>query len=134
MPHPLNAERELSAACHEWRRLAVAEGEAIRTRNWKLCSAAQSALQQLRDRITSLLPAVRAEWSRLGADGLVQRQSFLAAFRRLIELERDNQARLQTARESASAKLRQLNEARIHLKQLRRSYGSPHEPVLNSYS
>ena len=130
----MNAERDLLEACREWRRLAEAEGEAIRTRNWELCSACQNALQLLREHITALLPAVRAEWARSNGGGAIRQQAFDDTLRRLIELERRNQTLLQSLREAARLKIQQLNEAKIKLKQLRRSYGFVHAPARQSFS
>ena len=101
MADQLNAERDLLAACREWRRLAEAEGEAIRTRNWELCSACQNALQFLRERITALLPTVRDEWARAGGDHAARQQAFGDTLHRLIELERRNQTLLQSPRRPA---------------------------------
>jgi hypothetical protein len=134
MASQLNAERDLLAAGREWRRLAEAEGEAIRTRNWELCSACQNTLQLLRERMTALLPAVRAEWSRPGGDGAARQQAFDDTLRRLIELERRNQTLIESLREAARTKIQQLNEAKIKLKQLRRSYGFAHAPAQQSFS
>ena len=90
MANQLNAERDLLAACREWRRLAEAEGQAIRIRNWALCAACQQALQQLRDRMSALMPAVRAEWRQSGAARAARMQTFDDAVHQLIELERRN--------------------------------------------
>jgi hypothetical protein len=133
MANQLNTERDLLAACREWRRLAEAEGEAIRTRNWELCSACQNALQVLRERITALLPAVRAEWARPNGDGAARQQAFDDTIRRLVELERRNQTLIESLREAARTKIQQLNEAKIKLKQLRRSYGFAHAAARQSF-
>jgi hypothetical protein len=134
MANQLNAECDLFEACREWRRLAEAEGEAIRTRNWDLCSACQTALQDLRDRVTALMPVVRAEWSQPGGDGAARQQSLDDTLRQLIGLERRNLTLLNNLRAAGHAKIQQLNQAKIKLKQLRRSYGSIPAPALNSYS
>jgi hypothetical protein len=134
MASQLNAERDLLAVCREWRRLAEAEGEAIRTRNWELCSACQKALQLLRERITALLPTVRAEWARPSGDGAARQQAFDDTLRRLIELERRNQTLLQSLRAAARLKIQQLSEAKIKLKQLQRSYGFVPAPARQSFS
>ena len=52
----MNATDDLTAAYQEWRRLAEAEGEAIRVCDWGLVSACQKALQLLQGRITRLSP------------------------------------------------------------------------------
>lgn len=134
MANPLTAEqagRDLLEACREWRRLAEAEGEAIRTRNWDLCSACQKALQDLRDRVTALMPVVRAEWSQSGGDGPARQQSLDDTLRQLIGLERRNLTLLKELRAAGHAEIQQLNQSKIKLKQLRRSYGSAHGPVPN---
>jgi hypothetical protein len=133
MANQLNAERDLFEVCREWRRLAEAEGEAIRTGNWGFCSACQKALQPLRERITTLLPVVRAEWMQPGGDHAARQQLFDDTIRQLIELQRRNQALIKAARETAHAKIQQLNQARIKLKQLRRSYGFTPGTALNSF-
>ena len=133
MASQLNAERDLLAAGREWRRLAEAEGEAIRTRNWELCSACQNTLQLLRERMTALLPTVRAEWARANGGGAARQQAFDDTLRRLIELECRNQTLIQSLREAARTKIQQLNEAKIKLKQLRRSYGFAHAPAQQSF-
>ena len=134
MANQLTAERELFAACREWHRLAEAEGEAIRTGNWNLCAACQEALQNLRHQMTALMPAVRAEWTQAGSDRLARQELFDDTVRQLIRLERRNQARLKAVRTAAHAKIQQLHQAKIQLKQLRHSYGISREPALISYS
>ncbi len=118
----MNAERDLLEAYREWRRLAEAEGEAIRTGNWGLCAACQKALQHLRERITALMPSVREEWSRPGCDPAAKQQSLDATLRELIHLQQRNKTLLSAVRQATQEKLNQLGEARRRLKQLRRSY------------
>jgi hypothetical protein len=119
----MNAERDLLDAYREWRRLAETEGEAIRTCNWSLCAACQKALQHLRGRITALMPGLRAEWSQPGCNRIAKQQSLDKTINELIHLERRNQTLLQSIREATQTKLKQLGEAGLKLKQLRRSYG-----------
>ena len=124
MAKQLNAESEVFEICREWQRLAAAEGKAVATRNWNLCAACQTALQNLRERLSALLPAVRAEWRQDRGNGLTRQKAFDDTLRRLIELEHRTQTMLQTLRETACVKRQQLTQARIQLHQLRRSYGS----------
>lgn len=123
MADQLKAEQDLLQACREWQRLAEAEGEAIRTGNWGLCSACQLALQHLRDRITTLLPLVREEWSRAVSGQANGRQTFSDTLLHLAEIEQKNNTLLHSARNAAQIKMQQLNQAKIKLKQLRRAYG-----------
>lgn len=130
----MKAERDLLEAYREWRRLAEAEGEAIRTGNWSLCAACQKALQSLRERITALMPAVRDEWSRPGCDPAAKQQSLDETIRELIRLEQRNKTLLQSIRETAHAKLKQLGDAKLKLRSLRRSYGLTTGGAWNSFS
>jgi ketosteroid isomerase-like protein len=134
MASQLKAEHDLFEACREWRRLAEAEGEAIRTGNWGLCAACQKALQNLRERMTALLPGVRAEWAQPGGDHAARQQQFDDTLRQLIQLQRRNHTLVQAVRAATHAKIQQLNQARIKLKQLRRSYGFTCGPALNAFS
>ena len=127
----MSAENDLFAACHEWRRLAEAEGEAIRTRNWTLCAACQNALQKLRESMSELLPAAQAEWLKLGGEQASQQLAYQELILELIGLTRRNQDWLQQVRETAQTKALELNQSRIQLKQLRRSYGGA--PVSGGY-
>jgi hypothetical protein len=134
MANCLNTEHDLLEACREWRRLAEAEGEAIRTGNWGLCAACQKSLQQLRERMSALMPAVRAGWRQSGSNRPARMQAFDDTLHQLIQLERRNHTLLQAVRAATHDKLQQLNQAKIKLKQLRRSYGFTRETALNSYS
>lgn len=130
----MKAERDLQEAYREWRRLAEAEGEAIRTGNWSLCAACQKALQNLRERITALMPAVREEWSQPGCDRAAKQQSLDATIRELIHLQQRNKTLLQAVREATRVKLNQLGEARLKLKQLRQSYAMTSRSAWSSFS
>ncbi len=134
MASQLNAERDLFAVCREWRRLAEAEGAAIRTCNWELCAACQQALQRLRHRMSELLPAVRAEWRQAGADRAARMQAFDDTVHQLIKLERRNHTLVQTLRASALAKIQQLSQTMLQLKRLRQAYGVARGPAVNSFA
>jgi hypothetical protein len=47
----MSADRDLQNSYREWRRLAEAEGEAIRAGNWMLVFDCQNVLRQLQPRI-----------------------------------------------------------------------------------
>jgi hypothetical protein len=134
MANCLNAERDLFEACREWRRLAEAEGEAIRTGNWGLCAACQKSLQHLRARMSALMPAVRTEWRQSGAARAARMQAYDDTVHQLIKLERRNHTLIQAVRAATHNKLQQLNQTRIKLKQLRQAYGFAHGPAVHSFS
>lgn len=130
----MNAERQLSEAYGEWRHLAEVEGEAIAARNWMLVSACQKALQNLQKRISRLSPVAREERSRQDRNGTINAHAMEATVRELIGLERRNQTLLNGLCEAARVKLDELGRAGRNLKQIQRSYGSPHSPAWNVVS
>jgi len=134
MANGMNPERDLFEACREWRRLAEAEGEAIRTGNWGFCAACQKSLQHLRERMSALMPAVRAEWRQAGGDYAARMQAFDDTVHQLIKLERRNHTLVKFVRAATHAKLQQFNQTLIKLKQLRQAYGFAHGPAVHSFS
>jgi len=130
----MSAESDLREAYREWRRLAQAEGEAIRAANWSLLSACQKALGLLREQITGLLPRVQQEWTEAQVDKAARQEEINQILRGLIEIARRNQILLSGMREAARVKLETLGEAAKNLKQLRRSYGQTSLSTWQSFS
>ena len=130
----MQADHDLTEAYQEWRYLAETEGEAIQSGNWSLVSASQKALQHLQERISRLLPAVRAEWSKPGGDRTAKELNLNTTIRDLIKLEQRNRALLGTRLEAARAKLDQLSQVSRNLKQLQRSYGPAPLAAWTSFS
>jgi len=50
----MSAGHELQNAYQEWRRIAEAEGEAMRQRNWPAVAECQNALEKLQPRIVQI--------------------------------------------------------------------------------
>jgi hypothetical protein len=111
----MSADQELQDTCREWRRLARAEGEAIRTLNWPLATDCQLALQALQPRLTRCLQDARED-------------RFRAVLAELIEIETRNNALLNGVRQTAQSQLSQLNQAGRNLRHVKRSYLS-HPPA-----
>jgi hypothetical protein len=130
----MSAEKDLFDAWNEWRRLAEAEGESIRARNWSLVAACQSALAQLQPRISRFSEAARREWSRNGADQSAKEKTFHSVVEELIRLQLRNAALLDSIHAATKKKLLHLGQAGRNLKQLRQSYGESAPRVLNSLS
>ena len=130
----MNAERDLSEAYLEWRRLAEAEGEAIGAGNWSLVSACQAALQLLQERISRVASAARHERAKAGGDQTLREKALNATVLELIKIERRNQTLLAAIQEATRTKLGQLQQAGRNLTQLRRSYGSVSPAVRASFS
>jgi hypothetical protein len=118
----MSAEQALLKAYAEWRRLAEAEGRAVRRRDWKFLLECQQALKKIQPLITLLTFAARKEWKLSGADCAANEEVLRAVVQDLIELGRRNRKLLQAARESALAKRDQLDQASRNLKRLQTSY------------
>lgn len=130
----MNAERQLVEAYGEWRHLAEIEGEAIGARDWMMVAASQTALRHLQERISSLSPTVREEWSKRGDERVVKERGLTAIIHELIGLERRNQTLLNSLQEAARLKLNQLDQAGRNLKRIQRSYGSTDPTAWTSFS
>ncbi len=130
----MKAERDLTNAYREWRRLAEAEGEAIGEGNWSLVAACQAALLQLQKQVSSLTQIVRAEWSQSGGDVARKERTLTETIQELIVIERRNQTLLQAVQQAMRAKLATINQVGQNLKHIQRSYGGVHSPALNTLS
>jgi hypothetical protein len=130
----MSADNQLQNACKEWRRLAETEGEAIRSGNWLLVADCQNALQQLQPRITLDVQDARQEWARLGADRAAKEQFFRGMAAELLEIERQNNAALNAAKQAALAQFGQLEHATRTLHQVHRTYAPPQSPAWTSFS
>ena len=130
----MSADTRLHNGCKEWRRLAEAEGEAIRARDWGFVADCQKALQQLQPQIHRHLQDARQEWARSGSDAACKEESFRAAIAELIEIERRNGALLDVVRRAARAHLGELAQAGRTLRQVQRSYAPPQPSAWTSFS
>ncbi|MDR3460060.1 MAG: hypothetical protein P4N60_21745 [Verrucomicrobiae bacterium] len=119
----MNAENELLNAYRGWHRLACAEAKAIRTRNWDLLADCQLAIRDFQTLIGRLTLEARKEWERAGIDAAEKERHIQVFIQGLIELTRNNQALLQSAKDEAVAKLEELGQASQNIKRLQRSYG-----------
>jgi hypothetical protein len=122
-------ELELTSALAEWRRLAEAEGNAIRAGNWGLVADCQKALSQLRpviDQHTALRNGGNSE--------TVKHRSAKATVLELIELQRRNLLSLEQRRQRLSEHMENLARAGKNLRALKRSYSVPIAAAWSSYS
>jgi hypothetical protein len=130
----MSAERALLNAYLEWRRLAEAEGKAIRMRDWKFLLECQQALKKLQPFISQLSFAARSEWKKSGADLIAKEEIIRTIVLELIELGKRNKISLQAAREAAQAKREALEKAGRNLKRLQLSYVSARRSAWTSFS
>jgi hypothetical protein len=120
----MNAENELLNAYRDWHRLVRAEAKAIRTRNWDLLADCQLAINDYQALTTRLSEEARAEWERAGFDIAVREAGIRVFIQELIELTRQNQALLQSAKHEAMARIDELGDATRNFRRLRHAYGS----------
>jgi hypothetical protein len=121
----VNIENELQNAYRDWRRLAEAEGEAIRAGAWGFVHDCQEAIRRLQSRLSPLAETARLHWDQVGSDGALRRAALRDAVDQLIDLERQNQARLQLRRRILSERREGLEQASRNLRQLQKSYARP---------
>jgi hypothetical protein len=119
----------LEEAYSEWRRLAEAEGKAIRIGDWRFVADCQQALGRLRPIIDRL-----TEQTRQGLGEPRRAQFPRATVLELIELQRRNLASLQQRRQRLSAQMEELSRTGRNLRGIQRSYSPPPPPAWNSYS
>ena len=124
----MSAEKALFDAYREWIRLAKAEGRAICQRDWNFLAECQQLLQNIQPLITRLTGEAQAEWEKSGVDSEPKKTKLRNVVAGLIELARKNQRLLDSARETALAKRRELEAARRDLKRLQNSY-APVKPA-----
>lgn len=130
----MNADAALAAACQEWRSLAETEGEAIRSLNWNLVAACQAALADLQTRLTQIHDAAKREWAQLGKARAEREAALRNVTSELIKLEKRNLALLGDARRSVQDQLDDLDQSRLNLKRIQRSYTVARPAAWNSYS
>ena len=120
----------LTSALAEWRRLAEAEGNAIRAGNWGFVAECQKALSQLR-------PVIDQHTDRRtggSSDAGKHRSTAKATVLELIELQRKNLLSLEQRRQRLSEHIENLARAGKNLRALKRSYSLPIPAAWSSYS
>ena len=130
----MNAAHDLHHSYREWRRLAEAEGEAIRAGNWMLVFDCQNALRQLQPRIVRQTDAARHEWAALGLDDDVMEDDLNNLIHSLIEIERRNNSLITARRCLAQEELAKLEQASLTLRRIQRSYAPPGSAAWVSFS
>ena len=125
---------QLQVAYAEWRRLAEAEGQAIRTGNWTLMHDCQEAVAALRKRIDSLNGSDAAEAKHSTGRLEPARPDLRGTILDLIELQRKNLSALDERRRRLTEHVETLARASRNLREIQRSYCTPAAGVFSSYS
>jgi len=130
----MSADRELHNSYREWRRLAEAEGEAIRAGNWMLVFDCQNVLRQLQPRIVRQTEAAHREWTTLGLDAEIMENNLNAVIHSLIQLESRNRSLIDARQRLAEEELAKLEQASLTLQRIQRSYTPANSTRWNSFS
>jgi hypothetical protein len=125
-----DSEADLPSAYAEWRRLAQAEGNAIRSGNWSFVAECQDALRRLQTTIDRLTVESHPAQLENRSSKQVSRGTILE----LIELQHRNLISLQQRRERLSAEIENVSRAGKNLRDIQRSYSAPAPPAWSSYS
>jgi len=118
----MSADHDLQTSYREWKRLAEAEGEAIRSGNWMLVFDCQNVLRQLQPRILRQTEAAHREWKNLGLDTGLMENNLNAVIHSLIELECRNRSLIDARQRLAQEELAKLEQASLTLRRIQRSY------------
>ena len=130
----MSADRELQADYQEWRRLAEAEGEAIRAGNWLQVCDCQNALQQLQPRLLEHTAAAQQESAGAATTRAAREAQVRAWVAPLIELERRNFNLLEARQRAAQAEFGRFLQASQTLRRLHRSYAPAQPAAWSSFS
>lgn len=130
----MSAEKALLKSYLEWRRLTVAVGRAIHTRNWDFLLECQQVMQKLQPEVTRLTGEARAEWRQSGADVAGKEKNLNAVISELMELGKRNQLLLRAVRQAAQAERDRLEQAGQNLKRLQQSYAVARPAAWTSFS
>jgi len=130
----MSTEAELQQAYAEWRRLAEAEGNAIRAGNWPFVAECQKALSLLPAIIDRLTEHSRQQTQLPRADGTPRKAICGATILELMELQRRNLAALHQRRQNLAAHIQQVSRTSQNLRAIQRSYATPKASGWSSYS
>lgn len=130
----MTATTDLHQALVEWRRLAEAEGRAIRAGNWPFVAECQDALARLREAIDKLVGNSAGNGRSPAPHSFTEKPSQRSAVLDLIELQQRNLAALQQRRRKLSDHVQQLNRSSRNLRGIQRTYAPASPAGWSSYS
>ena len=118
----MSPDLQLQDTYREWRRLAQAEGDAIRSGNWSLVADCQKAMRELQPLILRLSAASREELTGDGPDREKREKSLSDLITEVFEIESCNSTLLQNLQETARAETENLERAGRLLRQVHERY------------
>jgi hypothetical protein len=130
----MKAQRALLDAYAEWRRLAEAAKQAIRSRNWPFVLECQEVIRQLQPRISQLTVQAKSEWQRTGTDPVAAGEKLHSAVLELIKLVESNKALINSVQARVESEHKQRQQSVQNLKRLQQSYAAGHCTAWSSFS
>jgi hypothetical protein len=120
-----DAERHLLKLFERWRRLSVAERQAIHAGDWPHLEELQGKKHLLQPEISLADDLLQAELAKLGPLGEPIQQKFRVLAADLVALERDNDSALATQQRVVEQQQAQLAQASRNLRQILRRFPAP---------
>lgn len=120
----MNRPDPLPELLQEWRSLTMAEGKALRARDWPRANECQTAKQDLQPRLARALAI-------LEPDGLESARPMITE---IIALATANNEWITGQKEALKASQLQLDENTRNLRRVRQSYAAPSPARWQSYS
>lgn len=130
----MNARDHLFSLYEQWRRLSLAEGDAIQRGDWSEVRRCQNAKQTLQERIVLATDALKVEQVGLHTNPEETESAIRTVVSRLMELEGQNSRQLAEQRSRGEAEQANTERATKSLRQVNRAYGQPHASGWQNYS
>jgi small-conductance mechanosensitive channel len=129
-----DAERHLLGLFERWRRLSVAEAQAIHAEDWSHLDELHGKKQLLQPEISLAGDHLQAELAKQGplGEGVQQRFRDLAA--ELIALERENDCALAAQQQRVEQQRAELAQTSRNLRQVHAAYAPGGRPGWHTYS
>jgi hypothetical protein len=129
-----DAERNLFELLDRWRRLSVAEGQAITSSDWSRLERLQEEKRLLQPDVTLVNNLLQDELNRLGSVGESAQKRFRALAAGLLALERENDAALAAQQEDCRQQQSELAQTSRTLRRVHGAYVQPGSAGWHSYS
>ena len=130
----MNARDHLFSLYEQWRRLSLAEGDAIQRSDWAEVTRCQNAKHALQERIVTATDALKREQEGLHCAAQETEAAVRTVVSRLMELEGQNSRQLSAQRARAEAEQAGTQQAEQNLRQISRAYRAPRESGWQNYS
>jgi hypothetical protein len=127
-------ERHLLDLYAQWRRLSLAEGEAIRAANWATVEKCQADKASLQTRITAAGKSCSTKRQRPGSSEPEAERELRGLVRELLALERENEAALQAQQRRTHQQQAEFTQTSRALRRVHAAYAPGGRAGWHSYS